>query len=117
MKQYANQEVQHLNENFQNELTFSSDSQIVEYGGPNTRDRSKRLQQNQSHGKGKQYNMSNKNIFMQGAWNNEETTNRPKSKNSSGQNIAKSENHYGKHNIFRQTNQCGFDTSKRRTKR
>mgnify|MGYP002775250692 FL=1 len=117
MKQYANQEVQHLNENFQNELTFSSDSQIVEYGGPSTRDRSKRLQQNQSHGKGKQYNMSNKNIFMQGAWNNEEITNHPKSINSSGQNIAKSENQYGGNNKFKQKIQFGYGIPRREDQR
>ena len=54
MKKHTNHEVHNLNENSQNELTFSSDSQVVKYGGPITQDRSKRLQQNQFHGKGNQ---------------------------------------------------------------
>ena len=91
MKKHTNHEVHNLNENSQNELTFSSDSHIVKYSDPITRDQSKRLQQNQSHGKGNQYNMPNRNIFMEGDWNNEEMTNHPTSINSSGHNIAKSE--------------------------
>ena len=56
MKKHTNHEVHHLNENSKNELTFPSDSQIVNYGDPITRDQSRRLQQNQFHGKGNQYN-------------------------------------------------------------
>ena len=39
MTQHTNHEV-HLNEKSNNELTFPSDSHIVNYGGPITRDRS-----------------------------------------------------------------------------
>ena len=105
MKQHANHEVHHLNENSKIELTFPRDSQIVKYhnGGPITRDQSTHLQQNQFHGKGNQHNK-----FMQGDRNNEEMINHPKSINSSGHNIAKSENHHGGHYKFRQEREFSY---------
>ena len=54
---------------------------------------------------------------MQGAWNNEEITNHPKSINSSGQNIAKSENQYGGNNKFKQKIQFGYDIPLREDQR